>query len=60
MYAIRSYYDFRLFDGILTPHAAFCRKDLEAMPQAFRRMAMYAPERPWVPFAERKHRNNFV
>jgi hypothetical protein len=51
---------FRLFDGVLTPHGSLLQKAAPDLEQAVGRMAMFAPERPWRPFAKRPRGVGFV
>lgn len=51
---------FRLFDGVLTPHVSILQNALRAPHPALGRMAMFGPERPWRPFAERGRDVGFV
>lgn len=43
----------RLFDGVLTPHLSLLERRGD-MPPAVGRMAMFAQDRPFVPFARRR------
>jgi len=49
----------RLFDGVLTPHASLLARRAD-MPPAVGRMAMYAQELPFIPFARRTNAVGFV
>ena len=49
----------RLFDGVLTPHASLLARRGD-MPPAVGRMAMFAQELPFVPFASRPRAVGFV